>query len=581
MMRMSKETRSITWLLVLLLSSTMSFANSKLHDLDIRVVLSKNGDARITETRQMTIGNKGTECYIGLGNMRPSTVKDLTVSDETGLQYEFINPWKVKRSRSEKTGRCGIVEKDNGVYELCWGIGEKGQRTYITSYTITGLVRGYPDADAIRHVFLDQSVNPKPERAKVTIVGADSTLVFTPENCGIWGFRFMGDMRFENNMMVAETTEPMNSEAALYVMAQFPKGMLEPDIQITDDTFEHKKQLAFEGSDYGDAITEGKKSFGQVMKAFLKIMGILAASLACLGGLVYLFIKWLSQLKRKKHEKWTKNVDYFRSFPLKGNLQQANDMLNAFAYGKEHDYKRLVSATVLQLINEGAFSVQSVMTETGEMEKRFVVKEDELPLEKDLPPLVYKMHEIFKKASGEDHVLNPKELETFMEDKTNRKLVRSFIDLLCTKRDSGFYKERKDEMCEVYGFKRFLDDFSLMNERHLTETRLWRDYMVWATLFGNAEQVINDMKAINPEFFKMDQIASQLSESAVVPAVCASINQGTDRMLDMRRMNRNKANKSSKRGHYSSSRSSGKGGRSSWGGGGGSFSGGGGGGGIR
>lgn len=47
--------------LVLLATVAIASAQSSLHNLDIRVVLSKNGDARITETRQMTVGSKGTE----------------------------------------------------------------------------------------------------------------------------------------------------------------------------------------------------------------------------------------------------------------------------------------------------------------------------------------------------------------------------------------------------------------------------------------------------------------------------------------------------------------------------------------
>lgn len=577
-MTKTKRIRSVALSLLLLLSATMAFAQSRLHNLDIQVVLSKNGDARIIETRQMTIDSEGSECYIGLGNMSPSTVCDLTVSDEAGRQYENIGKWDEDLSRKEKAGRCGIVEKKNGVIELCWGLDDSGKHTYVTSYTITGLVRGYSDADGIRHVFLNKSVKPKPERAKVTIVGADTTMVFTPETCGIWGFRFNGDMQFDDGKMVAVTTEPMNAEAALYIMTKFPKGMMQPTIQITDDTFEHLTQLAFEGSDYGDAIPEEKWTFGKVLLAILKGLGILAV----LGGLFYLIKKGLAWNKRKKHEKWTTSVDYFKALPLEGNLQQANDMLNAFAYGKDNDYKRLVSAMVLQLMNEGVFGVQSVMTETGEMAKRFVVKEDELPLEKDLPPLAYKMHEIFKRAAGEDHVLDPKELETFMKDKSNRKLIRSFVDLLCTKRDVKYYKDRKDEMSEVYGFKRFLDDFTLVNERHLTETQLWRNFLVWATLYGNAEQVVKDMKAINPEFFKMDQTANQLLDSTVLPVVYASIYRGTDELIDLKEENRRKNKKSFKRrSKEASSRTSGKGGRSSWGGGGGGFSGEGGGGGIR
>ena len=177
-------------------------------------------------------------------------------------------------------------------------------------------------------------------------------------------------------------------------------------------------------------------------------------------------------------------------------------------------------------------------------------------------------------------MLDPKELETFVEEKDNLKVMRSFLELLYTGRTSGYYKNRQDEKCEVYGFKRFLEDFTLMNERHLTETSLWRDYMVWATLYGNAEQVMKDMKAINPEFFKMDQIASQLTDSIVLPAVYASFFKGTEHALGIIEENRLNALSSSSR-RSSSSRAAGRGGHSSWRGGGGGFSGRGGGGGIR
>jgi uncharacterized membrane protein len=191
------------------------------------------------------------------------------------------------------------------------------------------------------------------------------------------------------------------------------------------------------------------------------------------------------------------------------------------------------------------------------------------------------MHEIFKNAAGDNQVLDPKELETFMGDKNNKKLVRSFMDLLCTKRDVSYYKNKREEMSEVYGFKRFLDDFTLVNERNLSETKLWCDYIVWATLFGNAEQVVKDMKAVNPEFFKMDQVASQLSDGVALPDVDSSFLLITKGLLYERAMQREKNKSYSKKSRGSSSRSSGKGGSSSWGGGGGGFSGGGGGGGIR
>ena len=76
--------RRIILILALIASAAVMSAQPRLKELNIRVVLSKNGDARITETRRMTVTDAGTECYIGLGNMSPSKVENLTVSAMLG-----------------------------------------------------------------------------------------------------------------------------------------------------------------------------------------------------------------------------------------------------------------------------------------------------------------------------------------------------------------------------------------------------------------------------------------------------------------------------------------------------------------
>ena len=56
-----------SWLLAVgcWLMATGATARPFLHDLNIRVVLNRNGDAQITETRLMDIDSEGTECYEG------------------------------------------------------------------------------------------------------------------------------------------------------------------------------------------------------------------------------------------------------------------------------------------------------------------------------------------------------------------------------------------------------------------------------------------------------------------------------------------------------------------------------------
>ena len=548
------------WLLAVgfwLLATGLS-ARPYLNDLNIRVVLSHNGDARITETRQMSIDSEGTECFIGLGNMGGSQVTDLTVSDETGRQFENVGEWDVNRSRSWKEGRCGIVYKSGG-YELCWGLGESGNRTYVTSYTITSLVHGYPDADAIRHVFLDEGVTPKPQHAMVTIVAEEDTTHLTAEHCGIWGFRFYGDIDFIGDSIVAETSEAMGSGSGLYIMVRFDKGMFEPTIQESV-TFEQKQGEAFEGSDYTDSGSYGFGDNGMSWEEILYMIGFLliAVVMPIFAFLYKIYTVW------RFRQQVNKDLLWYRDIPLNGNLQEANNMLNAYRY-IGGDYNNLLSAVILKLVNIGAITIEPRPNKKGKTVQSFVIHD--LNDQDKQPVLVRKMHNIFKMAAGDDTVLEPWELKSFMKSNSNRSITDSFIETLHVKSSASKYTNHIEETRKVFGLKKFLQEFTLLDERHVSEVGLWKDYMIYATLFGIADQVIRDMKKINPEYFNMDQVAQQMADDMTIPMIYSTMHSSTARAV---------ANKAARE-----ARASGGGGRTSWGGGGGGFSGGGFGGGVR
>ena len=549
-----KHLRSKIILLLVLASATSLFARPQLHRLDIRVVLSPNGDARITETRQMSIDSEGTECYIGKGLIEGSEIRDLTVTDETGLQFENVGSWDIDRSRSWKEGKCGIVAKHGGC-EICWGLGESGERTYITTYTLTGLVCSHPDADAIRHVFLDADVTPKPDECRLTIEAEADTLRFTEDNSGIWGFRFGGELGFADGKMVAYNTEPFGRSGALYIMCRFNKGMFQPWNQV-DETFETKMNEAFEGSDYVGGYGDDEMTGEDIFALIMLVLGFFV--LPVVGGIWYFIYVWRARKKVNKDLLW------YRDIPLKGNLQQANDMLNAYRYFGT-DYNNLLSACVLKLINMGAISIESRLNSKGKSEQNFVMHE--LPNAGDQPLLLRKIHNIFKEAAGSDTVLEPRELKSYMRSTKNESITDSFINTLHTKTGITHYKDRLDEVRQVFGLKKFLKEFTLLDERGVNEVKLWKDYMIYATLFGIADQVISDMKKINPEYFNMDQVANQMADNMTLPMIRSTLLNSTSRAV---------ANKAARE-----ARASGRGGHSSWGGGGGGFSGGGFGGGVR
>ena len=555
-MRLSRN--KLILLLMLLVSATNLFAGPRLNDLNIRVELCPNGDARITEVRQMSIDSEGTECYIVLGNLNGSKVTDLQVTDETGAQFENIGSWDIDRSRSWKEGKCGIVSKHDG-YELCWGLGQSGIRTYTTSYVVTSLLRGYSDADGFNYMFVAEGMKPRPSHVKVTIVPegaadsidvvADSTAVgFTEDNAAIWGFRYRGDVRFQDGAIVAESSEPFTSGSALIVMARFNKGMFSPAV-TSDASFESVEQEAFEGSDYSSG--DGTSIWELIGLALVFIF------LPLLLFFGYLYYVW------RARKKVTKNLLWYRDIPANGNLQWANDVQNAYKYFNT-DYNNLLSACILRLVDKGAITIDKTLNSKGKTVQNFVIHD--LPDKEQQPRLLQMVHEIFQKAAGSDTVLEPKELKSWMRDSYNQSATDSFIQTLHTKSSIYQYRNQLDEVRQLFGLKKFLKEFSLLDERHVHEVALWKDYMIYATLFGIADQVIKDMKKINPDYFNMDQVAQQMADDMTLPTIYSALQSSTTRAA------MSKAEREA--------RASGRGGSSSWGGGGG-FSGGGFGGGVR
>ena len=466
----------ILLLLMLLVSATTLFARPHLNDLNIRVVLMKNGDARITETRRMEIDSEGTECYIVVGNLNGSEVRDLTVSDETGRTFTNTGSWDIDRSRNWKEGKCGIVTKRNG-YELCWGLGESGERTYTTSYTVTDLVKGYDDADGFNYMFVAQGVSPLPDHVKLSIEPED-TLRLTSENT-------------RNYRIIAESSEPFEGRSAMVVMCRFNKGMFEP-VDIRSGSFDILKERAFDGSDYVD---EDEWTAKDTIILLALVLGFFIVPIIALVW--YVIYVWRARKKVNKDLLW------YRDVPLNGNLQEANNMLNAYKYFNT-DYNNLLSACILKLINLGAITIEHRLTNKGKNVQNFVIHK--LENAEKQPILLRKVHQIFQEAAGSDTVLEPNELKSFMQSNYNQSITDSFINTLHTKTGLGSYKERLDEVRQVFGLKKYLKEFSLIDERHVQEVSLWKDYMIYATLFGIADQVSIFMETDTLDFVVVDSV---------------------------------------------------------------------------
>lgn len=546
--------KKFTATLLLLLGILTAQAGPVLHNLNIYVELMDNGDARITEVRRMSIDDEGTECYIVMGFMNGSRVHSLQVSDETGTEYENIGEWDVDASRSRKAGKCGIVTKSDG-YELCWGLGNEGERTYTVSYIVTKLVRAYDDADGFNFMFVAQDIKPAAQHAEITFTREDGGEI--PQGLvKMWAFRYDGDIQWHDGAVVAETARAMQGSEAMIVMLRFEKDFLHPE-QVESGSFEQLKDRAFEGSSYSSDDMDFETIFWILIIAAL----IFISPFVIVGYFGYV---WWNRHKANENLLW------FRGLPYKGSLKQSYEVLDAYSWFS-YSNKNLISALVLKLISIGALRIEEHLVQpsgfrkmTGakpQMKQLLAIKE--LHTDENTPDrfILKRLYSIFAEAAGDDDLLQPNELRSYIKNHPNS--IEIFLTNIKNNRSISQCNKDMKNVREVLGMQLFLKDFTLANERHVTELGLWKDYLVYAELFGIAKQVRKDMMKANPEYMNMDEVYRQLNDTDVLPAITYATLAGIGDVHSA-----------------SSSGSSGGGGWASFSGGGG-FSGGGSGGGVR
>lgn len=548
-----------------MLLTVSAVAKSEVDSVFIDVVLADDGSARVTETWNIDVSGDITEWYRVVDNLGDMDVRFLRVRDESGVPYitEKGN-WDVDRSRAQKAGRCGMVRKSDG-YELCWGVGSSGPHTYVAEYDLFGLVKRHEDMDGFNYMFVARDQGSPPTFIQVKIYKPGQG--FCTENTKIWAFGFAGEINLVDSAVVAVTTEPFRSESGLIALVGFEKGLFHPVLEESS-TFEEVRERAFEGSAYAIARDGEKKDpedriVDFIFDHILAIFAVIAGLFGILAG------NSAIRRRRKKKELFggsEKDVNWFRDLPVDGDLRRANGILNAM--GHSTDYKKLIAAYITRLFYRKAFDV--VRDERGKPVMRVlplgVDSTEETSVDTNLE---FDLYSFFKEAAGKNGLVENKELKNWAEQH-GAKVYHWYKKL-----DSALsvWNVKQDEVHQVFGLKKFLKDFTLIEDRGVVQVRLWNNYLIFASLFGIAEQVRKDFKQVCPEYFQLSEVAQMMdrmdsSTFNTIVNVSAAYFCNSAQSYSM----------PSSSGGGGSWR--GGGGRSSWGGGGG-FSGGGSGGGGR
>lgn len=461
-------------------------------DVEISVSLNKDGSAEICETWELDI-TQGTEWYLVRENLEDMVISDLSVSDDTGQVYINEGSWDVDRSMAEKSGRCGIVRKSKGC-EICWGLGSYGPHTYYVRYSMTNVIKSLNDYDALHIQFVSPGIRPRIQSACVRISARDKEL--NDEISRVWAFGFEGTTAFEDGGIVVRSEEPFTSDKhSVIVLARFDKGIFSSE-SIRSISFQEKLDGAFVGS-----------SYEQYLKAQKKEEALLYVVLVVMGLLFFLIILAVRRHIRKRNLKMfgvekLKDIGYERDLPFDGNLFATRYIYSKC--GRVLPENQIASAIILKLIKNG----QITLTEDA---KGKVLLSFDGKGQYSLSEPEKELYEMIREAAGSDGILQDREFSRW--SRRNAERVASWAKTLdgegyryISDKDyvaSGSYSsEGQMNARRAIGFRNFLNDFTLINERKSAEVVLWHDYIVFAALYGIADKVAKELKDIDPRAFE-------------------------------------------------------------------------------
>ena len=521
--------------------------DQKVRDVDIELTVRPDGSVLVHERWDVDTGDGITEWYLVRENLGDIRISGFRVRDGvTPLQDE--GKWEVDRTLAQKAGRYGIVQKSNGC-ELCWGIGSYGDHVFDVSYTMERALKSLNDYDMLHLQVVSPGLAAPPRHARVRVKAEGAQL--DTANTRFWGFGFKGHSAMDaDGTVFFETSGAMGTDDSVIVLLRFDKGLFHSP-SVREEDFQQALDRAMKGAKFKDDS---------------KLLHILLLALA----FFVIFIWPALRGGRLKLGFKPKDVSWYREAPLGGSLLLSNYIQSQS--GHEPKGASLPLAIILRLVQRGSLEVSRAVQ--GKAELRFTDKALE-----GLEPAESGLYQMLKESAGPDGILQDKEFSKWAKAHDTRvyQWAHDAEEAAATALQQRHWLESRkhaltvggrQEAKHLFGLKKFLQEFTLIDAREAAEATLWRDYMAFGALFGITGRVAAQLKDIDPALFK-ETLRCEYND---FPSVLAS-GESMSRSIST-------ASTTGSPNYSSRSGSGGHGGTTSRGGGGG-FSGGGRGGGGR
>ena len=552
---------SVIFLILTLISiKVKADDNSSLYldKLKFDVTINEDGSMDVVETWNIDISNVNTLYKtFKADNNKYTSIKNVRVKDVTANR-EFT---QINEEMYHVTKNCyyGLINS-KGDFEIAWGVGLDNRyatRTYEISYTVVDAIGKYNDYAELYWQFVGADFEVDADKITGTITLPSNAN--SEEDIKVWGHteNLNGEIYVTDTNEIKFQVENFDAGRYVEVRVLFPTEMIES----TGRTYNENR--------YDDVIKEETKWANQAnlrrkweeikdeVVATFVIFVILALCIIFIEKAVK-YGKKLSSIKKYVPEQ---NLDYYRDLPEKDAtpgeaVYILKEPYNAFS----RHFGKIFSATLLDLKLKDYIDLRVEKTDKNK-DKIYLkkLKESDSNLKSDEKRIL----DFAYKAFGKETEVEMKTLEKYIEkhpagvealinrclkaiesqlkeskmfDKKQKEEFSNYaglsgvyyvfaivtlfwafplaIILLINGLICGSIKKRANVLTQKgvdskekwKGIKKYMEDFSLLNEKEIPAIEVWEHYLVYATAFGIADKVLKQLKTIYPNIDELDSI---------------------------------------------------------------------------
>lgn len=548
-----------SFILTILISNTSKASGGlMLEDLNYDVTLNADGSANVVETWKISI--EDTNTLFKTFEVDSSKYKEITdveveeVTSSGNTNFTRINQYKYHVDKN-----CYYALMYNGKFEIAWGAhAEDVTKTYKISYKIVDAIKNYSDCSEFYWQFISTESEIPANRVEGTI--KLPTTVQNKEDLKVWAHGPLnGNIEIISNDTVRFEVQDLKENTMLEARVVTPTSIfyLNQNKSYTanlNNILEEEQIWADEANAQRKQI-EKREIITKLIITIIIIINIIVAI-----NIIKKIKKYRQELKENPVIKPEIEYEYFRDIPDDTETPAGAGFLYYFKNsGLQFNIPKIVSATMLDLCMKQYIEFEVVDGKKEEIRINVNNKND-----RELPEDERIVYEILKEVKVGNNVTksftmkdfekytkkNPNEVvdklnkidwvvEKLQEKKKNYSEELIYESDKCVAKSIGYIllaifgcfsmmwlivipaiiaavynsklasrynrltQKGVNEKAKWVGLKKYMEEFSMLDEKTVPELVLWEKYLVYATAFGISDIVLKQLKVVYPQITDM------------------------------------------------------------------------------